>query len=81
MDELLKWRGEEFSDMGRTTYMSQFVGRADCGVYQGLRLLAIPGRNEEVAHGRGLVGNGRGVGAPIAPLIGAGPGDVSLHQR
>ena len=82
MDELLKWRSE-FSILGRSTYLiSNSLGAMPRGVYDSL-------------HGYGDAWAERGVRAwedswwdlpgkvadQISPLIGAGPGEISLHQN
>lgn len=82
MDELLKWRGE-FPILERTTYMiSNSLGAMPRGVYNGMRAYA------DLWGGRGVRAWEEGwwemavnVGDKIAPLIGAGPGEISLHQN
>ena len=82
MDELLKWRSE-FPILGHTTYLvNNSLGAMPRGVYDSL-------------HGYADAWAARGVRAwedswwelagkvadQISPLIGAGPGEISLHQN
>ncbi len=82
MDELLKWRGE-FPILDRTTYMiSNSLGAMPRGVYQGLRSYADSWAERGVrAWEEGWWEMAVGVGDQIAPLIGAGQGEISLHQN
>jgi len=82
MDELLKWRGE-FPILDRSTYMiSNSLGAMPRGVYQGLRSYADSWAERGVrAWEEGWWGMAVGVGDKITPLIGAGPGEISLHQN
>jgi len=82
MDELLKWRGE-FPILDRTTYMiSNSLGAMPRGVYEGLRSYADSWADRGVrAWEEGWWEMAVGVGDQIAPLIGAGPGEISLHQN
>src|SRR5438132_2538569 len=82
MDELLKWRGE-FPILDRTTYMiSNSLGAMPRGVYEGLRAYADSWAERGVrAWQEGWWEMAVGVGDQIAPLIGAGPGEISLHQN
>jgi len=82
MDELLKWRGE-FPILGRTTYMiSNSLGAMPRGVYDSMRAYADSWAERGVrAWGEGWWEMAVGVGDKIAPLIGAGPGEISLHQN
>jgi kynureninase len=82
MDELLKWRGE-FPILDRTTYMiSNSLGAMPRGVYEGLRSYADSWAERGVrAWEDGWWEMAVGVGDQIAPLIGAGPGEISLHQN
>ncbi|HUC54337.1 MAG TPA: aminotransferase class V-fold PLP-dependent enzyme [Candidatus Cybelea sp.] len=82
MDELLKWRGE-FPILDRTTYMiSNSLGAMPRGVYDGLRSYADSWAERGVrAWEEGWWEMAVGVGDQIAPLIGAGPGEISLHQN
>jgi kynureninase len=82
MDELLKWRGE-FPILGRTTYMiSNSLGAMPRGVYDSMRAYADSWAERGVrAWEEGWWEMAVGVGDKIAPLIGAGPGEISLHQN
>ena len=82
MDELLKWRSE-FPILERTTYMiSNSLGAMPRGVYDEMRSYA------DAWGGRGVRAWEEGwwemavnVGDKIASLIGAGRGEISLHQN
>jgi kynureninase len=82
MDELLKWRGE-FPILDRTTYMiSNSLGAMPRGVYDQMRAYADSWAERGVrAWEEGWWEMAVGVGDKIAPLIGAGPGELSLHQN
>ena len=82
MDELLKWRGE-FPILDRTTYMiSNSLGAMPRGVYDGMRAYADSWAKRGVrAWEEGWWEMAVGVGDKIAPLIGAGAGEISLHQN
>jgi len=82
MDELLKWRGE-FPILDRTTYMiSNSLGAMPRSVYRGLRSYADSWAERGVrAWEEGWWEMAVGVGDKITPLIGAGPGEISLHQN
>ncbi len=82
MDELLKWRGE-FPILDRTTYMiSNSLGAMPRGVYNAMRSYADSWAERGVrAWEEGWWEMAVGVGDKIAPLIGAGPGEISLHQN
>ncbi len=82
MDELLKWRGE-FPILERTTYMiSNSLGAMPRGVYDSLRAYADAWAERGVrAWEEGWWEMAVGLGDRIAPLIGAGPGEISLHQN
>ncbi|MHB8501214.1 MAG: aminotransferase class V-fold PLP-dependent enzyme [Candidatus Acidiferrales bacterium] len=82
MDELLKWRGE-FPILERTTYMiSNSLGAMPRGVYDEMRAYADSwGERGVRAWEEGWWEMAVGVGDKIAPLIGAGPGETSLHQN
>jgi len=82
MDELLKWRGE-FPILDRTTYMiSNSLGAMPRGVYDAMRAYADSWAERGVrAWEEGWWEMAVGVGDKIAPLIGAGPGEISLHQN
>jgi len=82
MDELLKWRGE-FPILDRTTYMiSNSLGAMPRGVYDEMRVYADSWAERGVrAWEEGWWEMAVGVGDRIAPLIGAGPGEISLHQN
>ena len=82
MDELLKWRGE-FPILDRTTYMiSNSLGAMPRGVYDRLRSYADSWAERGVrAWEENWLEMAVSVGDRIAPLIGAGPGEISLHQN
>ncbi|MGC1482323.1 MAG: aminotransferase class V-fold PLP-dependent enzyme [Candidatus Acidiferrum sp.] len=82
MDELLKWRGE-FPILNRTTYMiSNSLGAMPRGVYEEMRAYADSwGERGVRAWEEGWWEMAVGVGDKIAPLIGAGSGEISLHQN
>jgi kynureninase len=82
MDELLKWRGE-FPILGRTTYMiSNSLGAMPRGVYDSMRAYGDSWAERGVrAWEEGWMDMAVGVGDKIAPLMGAGPGEISLHQN
>ena len=82
MDPLLKWRGE-FPILDRTTYMiSNSLGAMPRGVYGGMRSYADSWAERGVrAWEEGWWDMAVGVGDKIAPLIGAGRGEISLHQN
>jgi kynureninase len=82
MDNLLKWRGE-FPILGRTTYMiSNSLGAMPRGVYDSLRGYADSWAERGVrAWEEGWWEMAVGVGDKIAPLLGAGSGEISLHQN
>jgi kynureninase len=82
MDELLNWR-REFPILGRSTYLiSNSLGAMPRGVYDSLRsyadLWAERGVRAWEDRWWDLAGT---VANQIAPLIGAGPGEISLHQN
>ncbi len=82
MDELLKWRGE-FPILGRTTYLiSNSLGAMPRGVYDGMRAYADSWAERGVrAWEEGWWDMAVSVGDKIAPLMGAGAGEISLHQN
>jgi len=82
MDELLKWRGE-FPILERTTYMiSNSLGAMPRGVYGEMRAYADSWAERGVrAWEEGWWEMAVNAGDKIAPLIGAGPGEISLHQN
>jgi kynureninase len=82
MDELLKWR-DEFPILGRTTYMiSNSLGAMPRGVYDSMRAYADSWSGRGVrAWEEGWWEMAVSVGDKIAPLIGAGRGEISLHQN
>jgi len=82
MDDLLKWRGE-FPILERTTYMiSNSLGAMPRGVYGGLHAYADSWAERGVrAWEESWWDLAMAVGDKIAPLIGAGPGEISLHQN
>src|ERR1700753_843376 len=81
-DELLKWRGD-FPILDRSTYLiSNSLGAMPKGVYDGLRNYADSWATRGVrAWEEGWWEMAVGVGDKIAPLIGAGAGEISLHQN
>jgi kynureninase len=82
MDDLLKWRGE-FPILDKTTYMiSNSLGAMPRGVYEGMRAYADSwGERGVRAWEEGWWDMAVSVGDKIAPLIGAGTGEISLHQN
>jgi kynureninase len=82
MDELLKWRGE-FPILERTTYLiSNSLGAMPRGVYDEMRAYAdLWGQRGVRAWKEGWWEMAVNVGDQIAPLIGAGRGEISLHQN
>jgi len=82
MDELLKWR-TEFPILDRTTYMiSNSLGAMPRGVYDEMRAYADSwGQRGVRAWEEGWWEMAVAVGDKIAPLIGAGRGEISLHQN
>jgi kynureninase len=81
-DELLKWRGD-FPILDRSTYLiSNSLGAMPRGVYSSLHSYADMWATRGVkAWEEGWWEMAVGVGDKIAPLIGAGPGEISLHQN
>jgi len=82
MDELLKWR-EEFPILARTTYMiSNSLGAMPRGVYDRVREYADAWATRGVrAWEEGWWEMAVSVGDKIGALVGAAPGDISLHQN
>jgi kynureninase len=82
MDDLLKWRGE-FPVLDRTTYLiSNSLGAMPRRVYENLRAYADSWAQRGVrAWEEGWWEMAVAVGDKIAPLIGAAPGEISLHQN
>src|SRR6202140_4269448 len=82
MDELLKWRSE-FPILERSTYLiSNSLGAMPRGVYDELRAYADSWAERGVrAWEEGWWEMAVGVGDKIAPLIGAGRDELSLHQN
>jgi kynureninase len=82
MDQLLKWRGE-FPILDRTTYLnSNSLGAMPRGVYDAMRAYADSWTERAVrAWEEGWWDMAVDVGDKIAPLIGAQPGEISLHQN
>ena len=82
MDELLKWRAE-FPILERTTYLiSNSLGAMPRGVYDEMRSYADLWSERGVrAWEEGWWEMAVNVGDKIAPLIGAGRGEISLHQN
>ena len=82
MDELLKLRGE-FPILGRTTYLiSNSLGAMPRSVYDSLQAYADAWAQRGIRAWEDswwdLAGT---VADQISPLIGAGPGELSLHQN
>ena len=82
MDDLLHWR-QEFPILERTTYLiSNSLGAMPRAVYDGLRDYADLWNTRGVrAWEEGWWEMAVRVGDKIAPLIGATPGELSLHQN
>ena len=82
MDELLKWRGE-FPILDRATYLiSNSLGAMPRGVYDSLHSYADSWAARGIrAWEEGWWDMAVGAGDKIAPLISAGPGEISLHQN
>jgi kynureninase len=82
MDDLLKWRGE-FPILERSTYLiSNSLGAMPRAVYDSMRSYADSWAERGVrAWEEGWWEMAVGVGDKIAPLIGANPGEISLHQN
>lgn len=82
MDELLKWRGE-FPILDRTTYMiSNSLGAMPRAVYDEMKGYADSWAHRGVrAWEEGWWEMAVSVGDKLAPLIGAGTGEISLHQN
>jgi len=82
MDDLLKYR-TEFPILDRTTYLiSNSLGAMPRGVYDTLHTYADAWANRGIrAWEEGWWEMAIDVGDKIAPLIGAHPGEISLHQN
>ena len=82
MDDLLRWR-QEFPILERTTYLiSNSLGPMPRGVYDSLRDYADLWNTRGVrAWEEAWWEMAVGVGHKIAPLLGAAPGELSLHQN
>ncbi len=82
MDELLKWR-EKFPILAETTYMiSNSLGAMPCGVYERMREYADVWAKRGVrAWEEGWWDMAVAAGDHIGSLIGAAPGEISLHQN
>jgi kynureninase len=82
MDDLLNWRSE-FPILGHTTYLiSNSLGAMPRAVYDGLRAYADAWGERGVRAWEDCWWDLPGVVADrIAPLIGARPGEISLHQN
>jgi kynureninase len=82
MDDLLKWRAE-FPILERSTYLiSNSLGAMPRAVYDSMRAYADSWAERGVrAWEEGWWDLVVGVGDKIAPLIGAKPGEISLHQN
>jgi kynureninase len=81
-DDLLKWRGD-FPILDRSTYLiSNSLGAMPRGVYSNLHSYADMWATRGVkAWEEGWWEMAVAVGDKVAPLIGAGPGEISLHQN
>ena len=82
MDDLLNWRSE-FPILGHTTYLiSNSLGAMPRAVYDGLHAYADAWGDRGVRAWEDSWWDLPGaVADQIAPLIGAGPGEISLHQN
>ena len=82
MDDLLKWRSE-FPILDRSTYLiSNSLGAMPRGVYDSMRAYADSwGARGVRAWEESWWEMAVAVGDKIAPLIGADPGEISLHQN
>jgi kynureninase len=82
MDELMNWR-DEFPILGRTTYLiSNSLGAMPRGVYSRLRDYTEAWNTRGVrAWEEGWWEMAVQVGDRIGELLGAGAGDISLHQN
>jgi kynureninase len=82
MDPLLKWR-DQFPILERSTYLiSNSLGAMPHGVYDSLHSYADSWAERGVrTWEEGWWDMAIGAGDKIAPLIGAGPGEISLHQN
>jgi kynureninase len=82
MTDLLAWR-KDFPILDRTTYLiSNSLGAMPRGVYGNLQAYADAWAERGVrAWEEGWWEMAVGVGDKVAPLIGAGPGEISLHQN
>ena len=82
VDTLLKWRGD-FPILERSTYMiSNSLGAMPRAVYDSMHSYADVWATRGVkAWEEGWWEMAVSVGDKIAPLIGAGPGEISLHQN
>src|ERR1700736_3404466 len=82
MNDLLELRGQ-FPILEKSTYMiSNSLGAMPRAVYDSMRAYADSWGNRGVrAWEEGWWEMAVGVGDKIAPLIGAGPGEISLHQN
>jgi kynureninase len=82
MTDLLEWRSE-FPILGNSTYMiSNSLGAMPRAVYESMRAYADSWGNRGIrAWEEGWWEMAVGVGDKIAPLIGAGAGEISLHQN
>jgi kynureninase len=82
MDDLLKWR-DEFPILERTTYLiSNSLGAMPRGVFDRVHAYADSWAERGVrAWEEGWWDMAVDVGDKIAPLVGAHPGEISLHQN
>ena len=82
MTDLLEWR-DEFPILEKSTYMiSNSLGAMPVGVYESMRGYADSwGQRGIRAWEECWWDMAMGVGNKVAPLIGAGSGEISLHQN
>src|SRR6202163_1915312 len=82
MNDLLELRGQ-FPILEKSTYMiSNSLGAMPRAVYDSMRAYADSWGNRGIrAWEEGWWEMAVGVGDQIAPLVGAGPGEISLHQN
>jgi kynureninase len=82
MTDLLEWR-DEFPILKKSTYLiNNSLGAMPRAVYDSMEAYAdIWGNRGIRAWEEGWWEMAVGVGDKIAPLIGAGPGEISLHQN
>lgn len=82
MDQLLEWR-KEFPILGKTTYLiSNSLGAMPCAVYEQMKSYTEAWGSRGVrAWEEGWWGMAVAVGDQVGAIIGAGPGEISLHQN